>query len=148
MLLFGIEAPQMGHTYQGYALRGFAGGADACNVDTDCMGGQTCNGSTGLCEEIGSGDGADTGCGAGMYWNINKGQCLPVGTSSQSTTSAQAPWWSTAITALTKGVVQSQLPKAGAMPTAMVAATPWYQTPVGIGGIAVGIIALVLLLKK
>jgi len=52
-------------------------------------------------------------------------------------------WWSTALQSLVAGAAQGvttgQHP---AMPTTPIVATPWYQTPVGIIGIALGVLGL------
>ncbi len=72
-----------------------------------------------------------------------------VNSGSPTSPSQNQPWWSTALSALTKGVAQgvtSGPPKPPAMP--VVPPTPWYKTPLGIGGIIFGGLAMFFVLKK
>jgi hypothetical protein len=69
-----------------------------------------------------------------------------------SATGGGAPWWQSALTAVTQGIVQpsSTLPVPGfpqGLPRAP-AEQPWYTTTMGMGGIAAGALVLFLMLKK
>lgn len=68
--------------------------------------------------------------------------------SSGATPSGGQPWWSTALSAIVKGGAQglTQKPVGPTMP--VVPPTPWYKTPLGIGGIIFGGLGLFLVLKK
>lgn len=85
-------------------------------------------------------------CGPSMGFDAN-GICKPIGSggntpgnsSSSGGNGSSQPWWSTALSALTTGVVSSQLPKPPAPKPVTPAATPWYMTPLGIVAIVLGI---------
>jgi len=56
---------------------------------------------------------------------------------------AGTPWWATLTTALSQGVTAGLKP---GMPGYV--SPPWYANPLALGGIAVGVLALIFLLKK
>lgn len=71
----------------------------------------------------------------------------------------QSSWWQSALTALTKGVTQGATGPSGLVPCISPgvpagcnftppAATPWYQTPMGIGGILAALGLAYFVLKK
>jgi hypothetical protein len=134
MLLFGISGPN--------------GLGDDSDAASGCAAGMHWNINTGACEDNDApAAGADTGCGPGLYWNVSKQQCLPT----QSGSSNSPSWWESLVSSVAKGAVQAgsaAIQKAGAPPVIVPAAKPWYTTPVGIGGIAIGIVALVMLLRR
>ncbi len=90
-----------------------------------------------------------------QYWDPGSGQCLPfsVGgtaapqpTHSGGSQGSGTPWWATLTQALATGVTTGITKPSGA-PT-LPPPKPWYTTPVGVGGIAVGLLLLVVLLRR
>lgn len=57
------------------------------------------------------------------------------------------PWWASALQAVTGGVAAGLKPS-GAPAVAAKPPAPWYSTPIGMGGIAIGVLALVFYLAK
>lgn len=89
-------------------------------------------------------------CSPGYVWNAAEGACdWPTGTApgapNMQTQGSGSPWWATLTQALATGVTQGVTSPGAPAP---VVAPAWYTTPVGIGGLAVGVILLVFLLKK
>lgn len=99
----------------------------------------------------GSIDPANAGSLVAAGWPPSQVAGAPGGSSSSGIPNAgsQSSWWSTALTALTQGVVAgSKNPPAPQMPVIPVAAPPWYTTPLGIGGIVLTLGLGYFLLKK
>lgn len=94
-------------------------------------------------------------CGANQKWDPNamyagatqRGFCVPI--DAPLTPAEETPWWSTLATSVATGAAQG-LVHPNATPAMYTPPTPtaWYATPLGMGGIAAGLILLVVLLKK
>ena len=107
-------------------------------------------------------------CTSSQYWDSGSGTCVnfPAGSGSASAAKNATPsvassssWWSTALTALTKGVVQGASGPGAPVPcvspgvpagciTITPVTPPWYTTPMGIGGIVLTLGLGYFLLKK
>ncbi len=86
--------------------------------------------------------------GAGSIFNwFTGGPSAPTPTQAQAAASGSGstPWYQSIATGLVTGL----LPSGQKAPTVMVAPpAPWYTTPMGIGGLAIGALALYFLVKK
>jgi hypothetical protein len=116
-----------------------------------CPAGETdLYGDGSVCAPPSGGSGAPV-CSAGYVWNAAENACdWPVGAGPGSAPAAQSqgsgtPWYATLTSSFAQGATKGLLTPTPGVPAAP---TSFFATPAGIGVIAIGLIALIMVLKK
>lgn len=84
---------------------------------------------------------------ATQYWDPGSNRCLPFAAAGAGATSAGQPWYAGVISAVAQGTAAGLTTKPAATPV-LAASAPWYTTPIGIGAIVIGGLALFMVLRK